>query len=156
MCAPGHRAVGMGSSRSEQDLWSICNLCQSEAPDPRRASWRGHGPVNEAPGCDSHSHSACVIQVCPHRSSWAPTGPGLYCCSVSQCPWFSISTHGWPVQPREIGPADGGWYMLELLPHVWNFTVRGKKRGPVEPQVCILTLASVACVIVAGKTYLSL
>lgn len=73
---------------------------------------------NKVPGCDSHSlrsfhsHTASVIQVCPHRSSWALTGPGLHCCSLLlslHWSWFSISTRGWPVQPGETGPADGGW-----------------------------------------------
>lgn len=120
------------------------SVSQSEAPDPRRASWRGHGPVNEAPGCDSlHSHSACVIQVCPHRS-WPVLLLSL------PMPLVQHFHRGKPVLQMGAG-------VCRICCHMQGTSqVRGKKRGPVEPQICILTLASVACVIMAGKTYLSL
>lgn len=100
--------------------------------------------MNEAPGCDSlHSHSACVIQVCPHRS-WPRLLLSL------PMPLVQHFHRGKPVLQMGAG-------VCRICCHMQGTSqVRGKKRGPVEPQICILTLASVACVIMAGKTYLSL
>lgn len=41
---------------------------------------------------------------------------------------------------------------MGLLPCAGRFTVLGRKSGLVEPQAYTLTLASVACTIMAGKT----
>lgn len=96
----------------------VSSLSQNEVLHPRRASWRGHGPVGvTATGSDHLPATQPVF-----KSSWTLSGPGLHC-------WLSISSHGWwPVQPGEPCPVDGGLCMLGLLSCVGKFT-RAEGRG---------------------------
>lgn len=111
MCVPGHRAVRMASSKSSRTCGTcLSSLLQNEAPDPRRACWRGHSPVEGTWGVTvtGSDHSQLVSLYKLGQSSWTLTKDESYIVlgSISPPMGSRSSLGNWSCRRRPgYGPA---------------------------------------------------